>query len=87
MNTKLTLNIEQDIIEKAKEYARSKNRSVSNLVEEYLRSLAFVKTKTKKAPILFEPITKELIGMIKVKNPEKINYNDILTKSLLEKYK
>ncbi len=87
MNTKLTLNIEEDIIEKAKEYAKSKNRSVSKLVEEYLRSLAFAKTQKKDKPLSLEPITKELVGMIKVKNPEKINYKDILTKSLIEKYK
>ncbi|PCE63870.1 DUF6364 family protein [Sediminicola luteus] len=39
MNTKLTLSIEQEIIEKAKMYAKSNNRSLSDLIESYLRSL------------------------------------------------
>ena len=39
MNTKLTLTIEKDIIERAKSYAREKNRSLSDLIENYLKSL------------------------------------------------
>ncbi|MDR1443931.1 MAG: DUF6364 family protein [Treponema sp.] len=35
-NTKLTLNIDQKVIENAKEYAKHQKRSVSRLVEEYL---------------------------------------------------
>ena len=33
MNTKLTLTIEQDVIEKAKKYAKDKVRSLSSLIE------------------------------------------------------
>ena len=39
MQTKLTLTIEQTVIERAKLYARAKNRSVSKLVEEYLSNV------------------------------------------------
>ena len=39
MNTKLTLTIEQKIIERAKKYAKDKNRSLSDLVENYLKML------------------------------------------------
>ena len=39
MNTKLTLTIEQEIIKKAKEYAKDKNRSLSDIVENQLREL------------------------------------------------
>ena len=35
MNTKLTLTIEKEIIERAKNYAKEKNRSLSNIIENY----------------------------------------------------
>jgi len=39
MNTKLTLTIEEDIIEKAKVYAKSEHRSLSDIIENYLKLL------------------------------------------------
>ena len=40
MSTKLTLSIEEEIIQEAKEYAKSQGRSLSKIVSEYLKSLA-----------------------------------------------
>ena len=42
MNTKLTLTIEQAIIEKAKFYAKEKGRSLSDIIENYLKVLIFI---------------------------------------------
>ncbi|MCH8524654.1 MAG: DUF6364 family protein [Balneolales bacterium] len=39
MDTKLTLKLDKDVIEKAKVYASSQNRSLSGIVESYLRTL------------------------------------------------
>jgi predicted HicB family RNase H-like nuclease len=39
MDTKLTLKLEQGVIEKAKHYASEKKLSLSRLVENYLNSL------------------------------------------------
>ncbi len=39
MNTKLTLTIDKSIIEKAKKYARNRERSLSDLIENYLKAL------------------------------------------------
>lgn len=36
MNTKLTLYVDQEVIRKAKQYAKSTGRSLSDLVEGYL---------------------------------------------------
>lgn len=36
MNTKLTLTIEKEVIERAKAFAKSQNRSLSEMVENYL---------------------------------------------------
>ncbi len=39
MPKKLTLNIEEELVEFAHQYARKKNKSISKIVEEYLRFL------------------------------------------------
>ncbi|MEM6737672.1 MAG: DUF6364 family protein [Bacteroidota bacterium] len=39
MNTKLILTLEKEIIEIAKAYAKSHTRSLSKLIEDYLRSI------------------------------------------------
>lgn len=39
MNTKLTLTIEESVIENAKAYARKRHRSLSDLIENYLKVL------------------------------------------------
>ncbi|RKR82201.1 hypothetical protein BDD43_2372 [Mucilaginibacter gracilis] len=39
MNTKLTLTVEKNVIDKAKRYAKNTGRSLSELVENYLEAL------------------------------------------------
>ncbi|WP_254562564.1 DUF6364 family protein [Dyadobacter diqingensis] len=39
MNTKLTLTIDDAIVDKAKQYARQEGRSLSDLVENYLKAV------------------------------------------------
>ena len=39
MDTKLTLKLDQSIIQKAKKYAKNRNISLSRLIENQLRSL------------------------------------------------
>ena len=83
MNTKLTLTIEQDVIQKAKDYARNKNRSLSNIIENYLKSLTKEDTKEKKE-ITLSPIVKSLKGSFKM--PANFDYKEELRKGLEEKY-
>ena len=81
MNTKLTLTIEKTIIERAKEYAKEKGRSLSDIIENYLKAI------TREQPIsenTIPPIVKSLKGSFKA--PEDFNYQDELTKGLLNKY-
>jgi hypothetical protein len=82
MYTKLTLNIEQNVVENAKIYAKNQKRSVSKLVEEYLASISLNKGANEFNSL--GPITKELVGIIKIKRD--VNYKDILTDALMEKY-
>jgi hypothetical protein len=83
MYTKLTLNIDQNVIENAKKYAKHQKRSVSKLVEEYLSSIS-LSTNEKTGYNSLGPITKELVGIIKVKG--KMDYKELLTNALMEKH-
>lgn len=83
MNTKLTLSIEEQVIEKAKEYAKRNGRSLSNIVEEYLKFLS--KAKKTKQSEKYHPLVEELCGSIKI--PEDKNYDEIIGEVVIEKYK
>ncbi|HJS01653.1 MAG TPA: DUF6364 family protein [Flavobacterium sp.] len=81
MNTKLTLTIEQSVIKKAKEYAKEKERSLSDLIENYLKAL----TKDNDYnDIELTPIVKSLKGSFNA--PKNIDYKKELTNRLSEKY-
>ena len=80
MNTKLTLNIDKNIINKAKSYASTQHISLSKLVEEYLKSLS----SGSKDEFVVAPVTREL-GNI-VKNKTKINYKNAVEDYLVSKH-
>jgi hypothetical protein len=82
MYTKLTLNIDRDVVENAKIYAKDTKRSISKLVEEYLSSISKKNVKNNDRPL--GPITKELVGIIKI--DKNIDYKELLSEALMEKY-
>ncbi len=77
MDTKLTLKLNQDIIEKAKEYAKLKKTSLSDLIENYLHNL----TNDKKSKNTISPLVKSLSGVINLPNDydDKKDYTEYLT--------
>ena len=81
MNTKLTLTIEQTVIEKAKKYATGKGRSLSNIIENYLKVIT---KEDDNESIELTPIVKSLKGSFKA--PKNLNYKKELSKRLSEKY-
>ncbi len=81
MNKKLTLSLDNDVIDKAKIYARNHKKSLSNLVENYFR-LIILNIKKEKSD--FSKLVKELIGSVKV--PENFNYDDAKYEYLKDKY-
>ncbi len=82
MNTKLTLTVEQSVIKKAKLYAKSKGRSLSDIIENYLRVITMNNNKVKLTEIT--PVVKSLLGSFKI--PDDVDYKEGLTKALEEKY-
>lgn len=81
MNTKLTLTIDQSIVERAKAHAKSNGRSLSDLIENYLKVITTDKDNTE---IKLTPIVKSLKGSFKA--PDDFDYKKELAKRLAEKY-
>lgn len=80
MDTKLTLKLDTDTIERAKDYAKEKKVSLSQLVENYLN---FVTTKTVN-PTEVTPFVKSLSGAIQL--PESYDEKEEYRKHILKKY-
>jgi len=83
MNTKLTLTIEQSVIEKAKKYARKKERSLSDLIENYLKALTTEEPENN-SDVNLSPTVKSLKGSFRM--PKNFDYKKELTDRLSEKY-
>ena len=81
MNTKLTLTIEETVIKSAKKYAKGKGRSLSNLIENYLRAIT---KESGSEEIQLTPIVKSLKGSFTA--PKDFDYKKELTKKLSDKY-
>ncbi len=81
MNTKLTLTIEQSIIEKAKKYASEQGRSLSDIIENYLKVITKEESSTNTH---YSPIVRGLKGSFKA--PKSTDYKKELSKRLTEKY-
>ena len=81
MNKKLTLSLDDAIIEKAKRYASDKRESLSGMVENYFRVIT---SNYKKEEKKLSPIVQELLGSIKV--PDDFDYEKAKYEYLKDKY-
>lgn len=80
METKLTLSIQKELAKSAKEYAKRNGKSLSGIIEGYLRIL--INSDTQKSEI--SPKVKDLLGSIKVE--KDFDYKRELQKALAQKY-
>lgn len=74
MNTKLTLNLDKEIIDEAKTYAKSHRVSLSKLIENYLNSL----TRKSRKQSAVSPLVESLTGIIPNDYDEKKDYRDYI---------
>ena len=81
MSTKLTLTIDESIIKRAKKYAKSKENSLSSIIENYLKILVADNTSKE---IELTPIVKSLKGSFTFNSD--FDYKKELTKRLSDKY-
>jgi hypothetical protein len=79
MDTKLTLKLDNSIIEQAKKYAKDKNISLSKLIESYLGKLVMPNDTNEVTPLV-----KSLSGVIDL--PKDFDPKAEYKKHLLNKY-
>lgn len=82
MDAKLTLKLNQEIIEKAKHYASDKKLSLSRIIENYLNSLTSDQTNN---GIQISPFVKSLSSGIKI--PTDYDYKKDRADYLEQKHK
>ncbi|MGM0565531.1 MAG: DUF6364 family protein [Bacteroidota bacterium] len=82
MDTKLTLKLNEDIIERAKKYARTNNTSLSKVVESYLNSLTI--QQKDKNDLLITPLVESLSGVVDI--PADFDYKNAYRDHISNKY-
>jgi hypothetical protein len=80
MNTKLTIKLNDDVITRAKTYAKHRKTSLSKMIESYLDSV----TKPESKGIEITPLVKSLSGVITLK--DDYDYKKDRTDYLIKKY-
>jgi len=83
MSTKLTLTVDKSVIKEAKIYAKSNGRSLSNIIEEYLKSL--VEPQEEESDFEISPLVESLWGSVGALN-DKGDYKSLLSEELSKKY-
>lgn len=78
MQTKLTLRLEEELIHRAKEYAKNHNKSLSQIVADYFHLLS---QQTKTEPN--SPITQALTGLLAGENVSEADYKQHLQNKYL----
>jgi len=77
MDSKLTLKLNESVIERAKQYAKENNISLSRMIESYLRAV----TLKKKNKVKISPLVESLTGVIELENYDyRKDYTDFLSK-------
>jgi hypothetical protein len=80
MRTKLTLSIDEQVVESAKKYASGKGKSLSGIVENYLKLIS----NTKSSVPEIAPRIKKLMGSLHL--PKEVNHKYDLGKEMRKKY-
>jgi len=79
MSTKLTLTIDESVIQDAKSFAKTQGKSLSQIIENYLKSLPIQREQEQ-----LSPNVKKLAGSVKL--PKNFDYKKELSNALAEKY-
>ena len=85
MDTKLTLKLDKNVIEKAKIYAAEHKHSLSFMVENYLKAITSMEKTEANEEIKISEFVKS-IGIDGVNLPEDFDYKKELTEILSQKY-
>lgn len=80
MNTKLTLRLDTTLINQAKKYASTHEKSVSQIVSDYFKTL---KNYTSNSTEKLGPITQKLKGALKDSSKDESDYKKHLERKYL----
>ena len=81
MQTKLTLRLEEQLIEQAKAYATHSGKSISQIVADYFKLLTSIPDKPAPQPL---PLTKSLRGLLRESKLDEEDYKKHLEEKHLE---
>ncbi|MCF6294502.1 MAG: DUF6364 family protein [Flavobacteriaceae bacterium] len=79
MDAKLTLKLNESVIERAKQYAKENNISLSRMIESYLQAV----TLKERSNVKISPLVESLTGVIELEN---YDYGKDYTDFLSQKY-
>jgi hypothetical protein len=85
MDTKLTLKLDKLVIEQAKEYASSNKRSLSRIIETYLKSLVNQEKSRDEDDLELSPFVKSMSTGVRI--PNDLDYKSEYLNHMTEKYK
>ncbi len=85
MDTKLTLKLDKFVIEQAKKYASSNKRSLSRIIESYLKSLINQDKKNTEDDIELTPFVKSMSTGVRI--PADLDYKSEYLNYMAEKHK
>lgn len=85
MDAKLTLKLDKKVIDRAKKYAATQKRSLSRLIESYLKSLIVKEDSGSEDEIEISAFVKSIKTGISI--PDDINSKDLYGEYLANKYK
>ncbi|MDA3951022.1 MAG: DUF6364 family protein [Spirochaeta sp.] len=83
MLAKLTLTVDQEVVERAKRYAKRKHRSVSRIIEDYLRIISMEESLGSDDTSSSAVTTDRLTGMFRDRDTGQ-DYDDILEDALYQ---
>lgn len=86
MDTKLTLKLDKDVIEQAKNYASVHKRSLSRIIEGYLKTLIDrEKNEDESSDLAISPFVKSISTSIHI--PAGLDYKSGIVKHIEDKHK
>jgi hypothetical protein len=85
MDTKLTLKLDKFVIEQAKEYASSHKRSLSRIIESYLKSLINRDKNDDVSDLEISPFVKSMSTGVNI--PADLDFKSEIINHLTEKHK
>ncbi len=85
MDKKLTLKLDKDVIEQAKEYASLHKQSLSRIIESYLKTLVDREKNADNSDIEISPFVRSMTTGIKI--PANLDYKSEILNYLEDKYK